>query len=84
LRSGTSVGANCREANRSRSDVEFIAKPRDCLKELDETEYRLELLMKSEIVSSQRMTELLDETNWLLAIFTIISKNTKQRLKEPK
>ena len=81
LRSGTSVGANYREANRSRSDAEFIAKIGDCLKELDETEYWLELLVESDVVPSQRMTELLDETNQLLAIFTTISKKTKQRLK---
>jgi four helix bundle protein len=36
LRSGTSVGANYREAHRSRSKAEFIAKIGDCLKELDE------------------------------------------------
>ena len=45
LRSGTSVGANYREAKRSRSKVEFISKIGDCLKELDETYYWLELLV---------------------------------------
>ena len=39
LCSGTSVGANYREANRGRSKAEFIAKMGDCLKELDETTY---------------------------------------------
>ena len=42
LRSGTSVGANYREANRARSKPEFIAKIEDCLKELDETAYWLD------------------------------------------
>jgi len=37
LRSGTAVGANYREAHRSRSTAEFIAKLGDCLKELDES-----------------------------------------------
>ena len=46
LRSGTSVGANYREANRGRSKAEFIAKMGDCLKELEETEYWL-LICKS-------------------------------------
>jgi len=50
LRSGTSVGANYREANRARSKVEFISKMGDCLKELDETAYWLELLVESGIV----------------------------------
>ena len=44
LRSGTSVGANFRESRRSRSKAEFIAKRGDCLKELDESAYWLELL----------------------------------------
>jgi four helix bundle protein len=39
LRSGTSVGANYREAQRARSKAEFIAKIGDSLKELDETAY---------------------------------------------
>lgn len=47
LRSGTSFGANYRKANRSSSDLEFISKVDDCLKELDETEYWLELLVES-------------------------------------
>jgi four helix bundle protein len=34
LRSGTSVGANFREAHRARSDAEFVAKVGDCLKEI--------------------------------------------------
>ena len=44
LRSGTSVGANHREASRARSKAEFISKVGDCLKEADETAYWLELL----------------------------------------
>jgi four helix bundle protein len=43
LRSGTSVDANYREAQRDRPKAEFIAKIGDCLKELDETSYWLEL-----------------------------------------
>ena len=39
LRSGTSVGANYREAYRARSKPEFIAKCGDSLRELEETDY---------------------------------------------
>jgi four helix bundle protein len=42
LRSGTSVGANYREAYRGRSKAEFIAKCGDSLRELEETAYWLE------------------------------------------
>ncbi|MEI6344210.1 MAG: four helix bundle protein [Verrucomicrobiota bacterium] len=77
LRSGTSVGANYREAKRSRSKAEFIAKIGDCLKELDETAYWLELLLESGTIASSQMKGLHQECDELLAIFTTISKKTK-------
>jgi four helix bundle protein len=77
LRSGTSVGANYREAHRARSKAEFVSKVGDCLKELDETAYWLELLTESGIVKPTKLAALQDETNQLLAILTTISKNTK-------
>ena len=78
LRSGTSIGANYREAQRARSKAEFIAKIGDCLKELDETSYWLELLVRSEIVPETQLAALRDENRQLLAIFTTISKNAKR------
>ena len=77
LRSGTSVGANYREAKRSRSRNEFIAKIGDCLKELDETAYWLELLTESEILSDSKTRALSTECDELIAILTTISKKTK-------
>jgi len=77
LRAGTSVGANYREASRARSKAEFIAKIGHCLKEIDETEYWLELIVESGCVSADRMAELLDETRQLIAIFTAIGKKAK-------
>jgi len=77
LRSGTSVGANYREANRARSKAEFIAKIGGCLKELVETAYWLELLAESSIVPNAKLADLRDECDQLLAIFTTISKKTK-------
>ena len=80
LRSGTSAGANYREEYRARSGPEFVAKVGDCLKELEETVYWLELLVDSGTVSSSNMAALLQETGELLAIFTTISKKTKARI----
>jgi four helix bundle protein len=77
LRSGTSVGANYREASRGRSKAEFISKIGDCLKEIEETEYWLELLVDSGCVSTTKMADLLDETRQLIAIFTTIDKRSK-------
>jgi len=50
LRSGTSIGANYREAYRARSRAEFIAKCGDCLREIEETAYWLELLVRADVV----------------------------------
>jgi len=77
FRSGTSVGANYRQASRARSKAEFISKIGDCLKEIDETEYWLELIVDSGCVPADRMAELLDETRQLIAIFTTIDKRAK-------
>ena len=79
LRSGTSVGANYREANQGRSRAEFIAKMGDCLKELSETEYWLELLQAEKIADTTALEDLIRETKELIAIFTTIIKRTKAR-----
>ena len=77
LRSGTSVGANYREAHRGRSKAEFIAKCGDSLKELEESAYWLELLVDAEIVSAEKLAPLRDECDQLTAIFVTIIKNAR-------
>jgi four helix bundle protein len=77
LQSGTSVGANYREASRARSKVEFTAKTGDSLKEIEETAYWLELLVDSGCVPQHKMAGLLDETRQLIAIFATINKRSK-------
>src|ERR1035437_6924317 len=77
LRSGTSVGANYREANRARSKAEFISKMGDCLKEADETLYWLELLVAEKIVPQKKLQPLAAEANELVAIFITIIKNAR-------
>jgi four helix bundle protein len=82
LKSGTSVGANFRETHRARSDAEFLSKLGDCLKELEETSYWLELLVEGEIIKGNRLAALQDECNQLIAIMTTIAKKVKARKKE--
>jgi four helix bundle protein len=77
LRSGTSIGANYREANRARSKAEFISKMGDCLKEADETLYWLELLMDEKIVSEKNLGPLTAESNELVAILITILKSAR-------
>ena len=79
LRSGTSIGANYREANRARSKAEFVAKMGDCLKEADETVYWLELLLEEKIVRADKLQPLADEAGELVAIFYTIVKNARGR-----
>jgi len=81
LRSGTSVGANYREAYRSRSRAEFIAKAGDCLKELEETAYWLELFVEGGIVEGKHLAELQKECDELTAIFVTIINRSKQNVK---
>jgi four helix bundle protein len=57
LLSGTSIGANCREAYRSRSRAESVAKAGDCLKEPEETAYWLELPVEAGIVEESFLIE---------------------------
>ncbi len=52
-RSATSIGANIREANYAHSKADFIAKLQIALKECYETEYWLELFLKSDILNSE-------------------------------
>ena len=77
LRSGTSVGANYREAYRARSKAEFIAKLGDCLKELDESSYWFELLEEAGTAPTAKLEPLKKECHELLAIFTTIAKRSK-------
>ena len=78
LRSGTSIGANYREAYRGRSKAEFIAKCGDCLREIEETAYWLELLVDAGIVPSEKLAPLRKEIDELTAIFVTIIKRSKQ------
>lgn len=78
LRSGTSIGANYREAYRGRSKPEFISKCGDCLKEIEETAYWLELLVDSKIVPADKLAALRQEITELTAIFVTIIKRSKE------
>jgi four helix bundle protein len=77
LRSGTSIGANYREAFRARSKAEFIAKCGDSLREIEESAYWLELLVESGVVSAETLAPLRQECEELTAIFVTILKRSK-------
>jgi four helix bundle protein len=79
LRSGTSVGANYRAACRSKSTADFIAKMGIVEEEADETIYWMELLVESGLMSQERLAELLNEANEILAIVVASIKTAKNR-----
>ncbi len=79
LRSGTSVGAQYREACRSRSNSEFISKMQSSLQELDETAYWLELLVDGGMIKAEKLSELRKETDELIAIFVTSVKTARAK-----
>lgn len=81
LRSGTSIGANIREANRSQSIKEFIAKLNISLKETDETLYWLELLHESNYIETEPYNSIYADTEEILKLLVSIIKSTKKNVK---
>jgi four helix bundle protein len=77
LRSGTSVGAQYREACRARSNAEFISKIESGSQELEETMYWLELMVEAEIFSTQKLQNLQKEAEELMAILVASVKTVK-------
>ena len=74
-RSATSIGANIHEANYAHGRADFIAKMQIALKECYETEYWLELFVKSEILSRDAATALYNQCGSIRRIL-ISSINT--------
>ncbi len=77
LRAGTSIGANCEEAQAGQSRAAFLSKISIACKEARETQYWLRLLAAAEIMPASRLADLTDESNQLVAILTTIVKNSK-------
>ena len=61
LRCGTSIGANIHEANYAHSKADFVAKFQIALKECYETEYWLELFVKSELIEREAAKDLCNQ-----------------------
>jgi four helix bundle protein len=74
-KSGTSVGANYREANRARSRADFISKIKICEGEASETQFWLEIIIALDWLDRSEIDPLYAECSELLAIFTSIGSN---------
>ena len=73
-KSGTSIGANYREANRARSRADFKNKVKICESEASETQYWIEVIVETKWLSWEKVKTEYDECSELLAIFTSIGK----------
>ncbi|GHT21430.1 hypothetical protein AGMMS4957_10170 [Bacteroidia bacterium] len=78
LRSGTSVGANIREALNGESRADFVHKCAIAQKECDEALYWLELLRESEYISEVEFISMNDDAAALLKIIKSIILSTKK------
>ena len=78
LRSGTSIGANVKEAIRGQSTADFIAKMNIALKEASETEYWLELLTDTDYLSHSMSDSILSDCVELIKLLTAIIKTAKK------
>ena len=75
LRSGTSIGANVKEALRGQSKADFRAKMNIALKEASETEYWLELLHESDYITEEQFQSIIADNIEIIKILTSIVKN---------
>jgi four helix bundle protein len=78
LRAGTSVAANYRAVCRARSRPEFLAKLGIVEEEADETVFWLEMITRSKLIPSERVSALLDEARQITAI-VVASRRTVKR-----
>ena len=79
LRSGTSIGANTREAMRGQSKPDFYSKLNIALKEADETAYWLELLYESNYIDAEQYNSIYTDCNELISILVSITKTQKTK-----
>lgn len=76
-KSGTSIGANYREANRARSKADFKNKISICLSEASETQYWLDIVREVRLYTKTDFELIYKECCELLALFTSIHNNIK-------
>ena len=77
LRSGTSIGANIAEAQQGISKKIFIAKMGIALGEATETKYWLELLMRTEYITTEEYNSIVEDCKELERMLTSIVKTSR-------
>ena len=82
LRSGTSIGANVKEAMNAQSKKDFISKYSIALKEASEAEYWIELLAAGEYFDTREAKSLLSDINEIISLLTASVKTAKAGIKD--
>ena len=75
LRSGTSIGANIKEAHYAQSRPDFYSKLKIALKEAAETEYWLELFKECDYIEVPHFESIYNDCKELVKLLTSIAKN---------
>ncbi len=81
-RSSTSIGANIHEANYAHSKADFIAKLQISLKECYETEYWLELFVKSDLVDREIAKDLYNQCGTIRRMLIASINTAKEKQQE--
>ena len=81
-RSGTSIGANIREAKYAHSKLDFIAKFQISLKECYETEYWIEIAQKANIISNEDAKSILHDCGSIRRMLIASINTTKENMKQ--
>lgn len=79
LKSGTSIGANIREAENAQSKADFINKLSISLKEANETAYWLDLLYETNYLTDEVYQNLKNKNIELLKLLTSIINTSKKQ-----
>jgi four helix bundle protein len=77
VRSSSSSAANYRAVRLARSQNEFFAKLSLTVEEVDESVFWLEMLVFTNILPQERLSDLIDEGSQLLKILSKARSNTK-------
>ena len=78
LKSGTSIGANIREAEFAQSKPDFVSKMSISLKEANETDYWLDLLYETKFIDENEFRLFKDKSTEMLKLLVSIVKSSKQ------
>lgn len=81
VRCGTAGAPNYAEARGAESKKDFIHKLGICLKELRESQCWLELIVRADLLPKTRLTQLLDESDQLIAI--VVKSITTAKARKP-